>query len=76
MLRFRRMKTLQKLVSVHASNDNRFNSERHLAHCQTYKTRRSAALTEWQNLAAWKLVNLAFLRQKETSCEWSDTNLN
>ena len=52
MLRFRQMKTLQKFVSVHASFHNHFNSERHLVDRQTYKIRRSAALAEWQNLAA------------------------
>ena len=30
MLRFRRMKTLQKFASVHASVHNHFNQERHL----------------------------------------------
>ncbi|WP_417613637.1 IS6 family transposase [Parasphingorhabdus sp.] len=52
MLRFRQMKTLQKFVSVHASFYNHFNSERHIVDRQTYKTQRSAALAEWQNLAA------------------------
>ena len=52
MLRFRRMKSLQKFASVHASFHNHFNSERHLVDRQTYKARRSAALAEWQNLAA------------------------
>ena len=50
MLRFRRMKSLQKFASVHASLHNHFNSERHLVDRQTYKLRRSAALAEWQNL--------------------------
>jgi putative transposase len=44
MLRFRRMKSLQKFASVHASIHNHFNSERHLVDRQTYKTRRSTAL--------------------------------
>ena len=48
MLRFRKMKTLQKFASVHASLHNRFNSERHLVDRQTFKLRRSAALAEWQ----------------------------
>lgn len=52
MLRFRRMKTLQKFASVHASFQNHFSLERHLIDRQTYKTRRSAALAEWQNLVA------------------------
>ena len=52
MLRFRRMKKLQKFVSVHASIHNHFNSERHLVDRQTFKLRRSAAMVEWQSLAA------------------------
>jgi len=52
MQRFRKMKSLQKFASVHASISNHFNSERHLIDRQTYKERRSAALAEWQNLAA------------------------
>ena len=51
MLRFRRMKSLQKFASVHASLHNHFNSDRHLADRETYKALRSAALAEWQSLA-------------------------
>ena len=50
MLRFRRMKTLQKFASVHANVHNHFNSERHLVDRQTFKQRRSAAYAEWQSL--------------------------
>jgi putative transposase len=50
MLRFRRMKTLQKFASVHGSVHNHFNQERHLISRQEYKSRRSAALAEWQSL--------------------------
>jgi len=46
--RFRRMKTLQKFASVHASVHNLFNQERHLTSRQTYKERRSEALSEWR----------------------------
>lgn len=52
MLRFRRMKSLQKFASVHASLHNHFNSERHLVDRSTYKERCSAALAEGQSLAA------------------------
>ena len=52
MLRFRRMKSLQKFASVHGSLHNHFNAERHLVDRQTYKARRSVALAEWQSLAA------------------------
>jgi putative transposase len=56
MLRFRQMKSLQKFASVHANVHNHFNLERHLVDRQNYKTRRSAALAEWQNLMAWDLL--------------------
>ena len=52
MLRLRRMKSLQKFASVHASLHNHFNSERHLVDRQTYEERRSAAWTDWKSLAA------------------------
>ncbi len=52
MLRFRQMKSLQKFASVHTNVHNHFNLERHLIDRQTYKTRRSVALAEWQNLMA------------------------
>lgn len=52
MSRFRKMKSLQKFASVHASLHNLFSSERHLVDRQTYRERRAAALAEWQSLAA------------------------
>jgi len=52
MLRFRQMKSLQKFVSIHANVRNHFNLERPLIDRQTYKTRRSTALAEWQLLMA------------------------
>ena len=52
MLRFRQMKSLQKFASLDSNVHNHFNSQRHLINRQTYKTARSAALTEWQNLTA------------------------
>ena len=51
MLRFGQMKSLQKFAAVHASVANHFNSERHLVDRQTYKARRSTALTEWRSVA-------------------------
>ena len=50
MLRFRRMRTLQKFASVHASVHNHFPTERHLQNRNTYKTTRAAALAEWRGL--------------------------
>ena len=44
MLRFRRMKSLQKFSSVHAAFHNHFNHDRHLISRYDYKARRSAAL--------------------------------
>jgi putative transposase len=52
MQRFRQMKSLQKFASVHANIHNHFNSQRHLVDRQTFKESRSAALAEWQFLAA------------------------
>lgn len=52
MLRFRRMKALQKFAPVDANVHNHFNFERHIVDRQTFKERRSAALAEWQSLAS------------------------
>lgn len=52
MLCFLQMKTLQRFASVHANVYNHFNSDRHLTDRQTYNANRSAALAEWQILAA------------------------
>ena len=52
MIRFRRMQTLQKFSSVHASVHNHFNQERHLVSREIYKQRRSAALAEWRAVMA------------------------
>jgi putative transposase len=52
MLRFRRMRSLQKFASVHASGTNHFNSERSLSSRPLFKQNRAAALTEWRGLCA------------------------
>ena len=52
MLRFRRMRSLEKFVSVHASVHNHFNQERHLYSRDNFKQNRAAALTEWRALCA------------------------
>jgi putative transposase len=52
MLRFRRMRSLQKFVAVHASAHNHFNGERHLYNRSNFKLNRAAALTEWRGLCA------------------------
>ena len=48
IIRFRRMKTLQKFSSVHAQVHNHFSQERHLVSRELYRARRSAALAEWR----------------------------
>ncbi len=50
MLRFRRAKTLQKFVSIHASIQNHFNQQRHLYSRINFKLNRTAALAEWRQL--------------------------
>ena len=52
MQRFRCMKTLQKLSSVHAQIHNHFNQERHLVTRDVFKQRRADALADWHALAA------------------------
>jgi len=52
MLRFRRMRSLQKFASVHASVSNHFNHGRSLSSRIHFKTNRAAALAEWRNLCA------------------------
>ena len=52
MLRFRRMRTLQKFASVHASVHNHFPTDRHLQSRDNYKQTRAAALAEWRGFLA------------------------
>ena len=52
MLKFRRMRSLQKFVSIHLSICNHFNQERHLNNRDNFKLKRSAALAEWRQLCA------------------------
>ena len=48
MLRFRRMRSLQKFASV----TNHFNSERNLSSRPLFKANRAAALAEWRELGS------------------------
>jgi putative transposase len=48
MLRFRRMRSLQKFAAVHASVSNQFNQERSLSSRHFFKRNRTAALAEWR----------------------------
>ncbi|MEY3309028.1 MAG: hypothetical protein RLZZ413_3066 [Pseudomonadota bacterium] len=52
MLRFRRMRSLQKFVAVHSSIHNLFNAERTLNSRANFKANRTAALAEWRQLCA------------------------
>jgi len=52
MLRFRRMRSLQKFAAVHASVSNHFNQERSLSLRPLFKANRAAALAEWRGLCA------------------------
>jgi len=52
MLRFRRMRTLQKFAAVHASVFNHFNQERSHSSRNLFKLNRAAALAEWRGLCA------------------------
>ena len=52
MLRFRRMRSLQKFASVHASVSNHFNQERSLSSRHHFKANRAAALAEWRALCS------------------------
>jgi putative transposase len=52
MLRFRRMRSLQKFAALHGSIHNHFNQERTLISRQNFKDRRTAALVEWRQLCA------------------------
>lgn len=50
MLRFRRMRSLQKFASVHAPVHNHFNQEPTLLPRSCYKANRATALAEWRGL--------------------------
>ncbi len=52
MLRFRRVRTLQKFVAVHVPVFNHFNQERSFYSRSHFKLNRGAALAEWCDLCA------------------------
>ncbi len=52
MLRFRRMRSPQKFVAVHASVSNHFNQELSFSSRPIFKVIRAAALAEWLGLCA------------------------
>lgn len=52
MLRFRRVRGLQKFAAVHSSVSNHFNLERHLYSRDNFKANRTTALAEWRQICA------------------------
>jgi len=52
MLRFRRMQSLQKFASVHASIYNHFNQQGHFYSRDNFKLNRTTALSEWKQLCS------------------------
>lgn len=52
MLRFRRMRSLQKFAAMHGSIDNDIYQERHLSSRPAFKERRTAALNERRKICA------------------------
>ena len=61
MLRFRRMRSLQKFASVHASVSNHFNADRSLSSRAIFKQNRAVALAEWRGLGRRISRNLTVL---------------
>ena len=51
MLKFRRLQSLQKFVSIHASVHNHVNHERHLTNREAFKLQRKTAQVEWQQFS-------------------------
>ena len=50
MLRFRRMRSLQKVATVHSVVYNHFNLRRPLCSRDDFKLNRAAALAQWRQL--------------------------
>jgi putative transposase len=53
MLRFRRMRTLQKFVAVHASVHNHFNQERHICNRSNFKLKRRRS---YRVVRSWRIL--------------------
>ena len=52
MLRFRRMRSLQKFASMHSSVHNHSNLQRNIENRERFKSLRDAALLQWRELTA------------------------
>ena len=50
MLRFRRMRSLQKFASIHSPVHNHFNHQRNIERRAGFKSIRDSALREWREL--------------------------
>ena len=59
MLRFRRIRSLQKFVAVHCSVHNHLNLKCHINNRIGFKKNRQAALAEWRQLAGYTRESLA-----------------
>ena len=64
MLRFRRMRTLQNFVAVHASIFNHLNQERSLYSRANFKRNCAAALAKWRGLCAEYRTAILPLRRR------------
>jgi DDE domain len=73
MLRFRRMRTLQKFASVHASVHNHFPTERHLQDRNAFTQARATALADWRGLLAARMNRRAGVT--ETGSHSSDSTM-
>jgi putative transposase len=67
MLRFRRMKTLQKFASVHANLANHFSAERHLVSRQEYKLRSLTSQPQIPNSAKRRQVRVGLTAPSSAS---------
>ena len=52
MLKFRRMRSLQKFASIHSSVYNHFNKERYINSREIFKLQHNAVIAEWQQICA------------------------
>ena len=75
MQRFRQMKSLQKVASVHATFHNLFNSERHLVDRQRFKTRRSASWPSGKTSWPEPCVGLGALCQAQSGLHPTDSSV-
>jgi putative transposase len=72
MARFREIRILRKFATVRASIHNHFSLDRHLTRRFVFKQNRSAALAEWDQLAArdlcfpalWRPVRMRLTRPR------------